>query len=812
MQTVPDGPNHAAATYHLTGSVQLSDGTTRPLTDADVKVSPGNGSVAQSLDTTDPVPAKADFTSFTGNFGLGMIRGTCEFSRSTFDSVAWVLKAGYTVLNPRTYGVGALKLYQAIEYGITWYRALTPAQQDSWVSEAAQIIWDQTADKSKTSLAAIKKQVNADALQFWSHLIGAWNTGDMNTVAETMGDVTANTSLQVLTFIMPSADVVSLSERAHGAEAAAQGIKDATKLEDGINLIIDYPDALPDIFGMAETQVAGTSALAVDKGVLIAVRSRHPLSDKLVKLYNAVTKPGSIAVKTVNDIDVAYLGYNAADTGLVALFQPNRAAVEAAIAHLDADVQSLVLARLAQRESEWNKYLAKYQGYAKSLDQGGGVPVEFDWTGNGVSRQPNPGAGNLRGFDLATVGADGSARPANYFLPRIADRSGVLRVITGDVDVVGIVEANGRAILSAAERIDVYKSLMQILDMQHPETLTWLTGGAKQVDLLIEHVGANAERLAVFGPDGNAFTASINAALTTFDANNALLGVWFNGAYKSSSALAYHYADIGAAIIQNTVGQITNPYISATSWFLNGGAAPSVVQPTSVRQDGSPVLADFEVANVNGSDGDNHGMLGNCPWQFSVAGDASVLYTDRKGGLLQWSAGSGQWSSFDVSACGPGGAHPTIHLLPQTALVTNVSVGATTAAVYDLPSIDHDVSAASTPWFGVGNTVVIDPGQPNQETRTVKSLNPLRFDQPLHSAHTAGAIVSVIQGSGSLTVRALVIGVVLALLVWFGILTVRTRRRDDTPSWRASAVNALASMTDLPRRAASRLRQRQQRE
>ena len=809
VQTVPDGPTRATMTYHLTGTVELKDGTTRPLTDQDVMMTPGDGVVDQPIDTTDPPPVKADFTSFAGNFGLGMIRGTCEFYDSTFDSVAWVVKSGFAVVNPRTYGVGALKLYQAIEYGITWYHSLTPAQQDAWVSEGAQIIWDQTTDKTTTTYAAIKKQLNSDALGFFTRLGHAWDTGDMNAVANTMGDLTANTGLQVLTFVMPSADVVSLAERSKGAEAAAQGIKDATKLEDGINLTKDFPEALPDIYGVAPQQVAGTSALAADKNVLIAIRSRHPISDSLVKLYNAVTKPGSISVKTVNEIDVAYLGYNATDTGLVALFKPDHAAVVAAAAKLDPDVQGLVLARLAQREKEWTDYIAKYQGYAQPLDRGGGIPVEFDWNGQGVSTQPNPGAGKLRGFDLSNLGPDGSPRPANYFLPRIADKSGVLRVITGDVDVVGIVEANGRAIISAAERIDIYKNLMQILDMQHPETLTWLTGGAKQLDLLKDHVGQFAERLAVFGPDGNAFTASINANLTTFDKNNALLGVWFNGAYKSSTAMAYHYADVGAAILQNTVGLVTSQYISATSWFLTTAGTAPAPAPTSVRaNDSGALLAGLTVNNTQTEDGDNHGLLGACRWQFSVESSATVLYTDGKGGLLQWNAGSGRWTPYDASACTGSGTHPDINVRPQTALVWGVPAGATTADTYGLAAIDPDVSAASTPWIGIGDQVVIDPGQSVQETATVKSLAPLTFEQPLRFAHGPGAMLSeVSRGSGSRLVITILVILGLILLALFVALTVRARRRGAS-SWAAAASAAARSFTAAPRRMTPRRRQK----
>ena len=470
------------------------------------------------------------------------------------------------------------------------------------------------------------------------------------------------------------------------------------------------------------------------------------------------------------------------------LFEPDHAAVVAKAATLPADEQGLVLARLAQRESEWKSYLAKYQGYARPLDQGGGVPVEFDWTGNGISTQPNPGGGNLKSFDLSNVGTACSARPANYFLPRIADPSGTLRVITGDVDVVGIVEANGRAILSAAERIDIYKNLMLILDMQHPETLMWLTGGAKQVDLLVDHVGPNAERLAVFGPDGNAFTASISPFLTTFDANNALLGVWFNGAYKSSTALAYHYADIGAAILQNVTRVATNNYISAASWFVTTVNQLPRPSPTSIHANNGMQLASAHLAasTNHAPSGDNHGMIGDCPWQFSTDGNATVAVGVEHGGLLQWSATSGKWTSYDITPRSVTGSHPTIHLLPQSALINDAAAGATRAAVYGLASIDPGVPA-STPWFAAGQEVVLDPGKSNQETDSIKSLSPLTFDHPLRFAHSAGAIVSLVHGEGTslwIPILALVLGLALVFLV----LRVRGRIKKGATSSKVAAV------------------------
>ena len=73
----------------------------------------------------------------------------------------------------------------------------------------------------------------------------------------------------------------------------------------------------------------------------------------------------------------------------------------------------------------------------------------------------------------------------------MGDNRGVLRRITGDVDIVAVTKADG-SLLSPTERLDIYQNMQDAIGIQHGDSLSWLKDGELlykgKADLLLDHV------------------------------------------------------------------------------------------------------------------------------------------------------------------------------------------------------------------------------------------------------------------------------------------------------------------------------------
>ena len=127
--------------------------------------------------------------------------------------------------------------------------------------------------------------------------------------------------------------------------------------------------ALSKLYGLTTRQVEALKLLAQEKGLLIAVRTRNPLSIAWERL-GALVKPEAIKIKNVDEIDTAFLGYRKVDEGSVVFKRPltpdqlplTRAYEEASIIERKA-----ADSRLAKREQEWQTWEAKYKAMARPV-------------------------------------------------------------------------------------------------------------------------------------------------------------------------------------------------------------------------------------------------------------------------------------------------------------------------------------------------------------------------------------------------------------------------------------------------------------
>jgi hypothetical protein len=294
------------------------------------------------------------------------------------------------------------------------------------------------------------------------------------------------------------------------------------------------------------------------------VRSRNPETLTWLQKFKAVVKPELLKIKNVDAIDVKFLGYLPGDAGSVVFAEPlSKAEVLSRIqaAGLSTAQSDAVLARYADREAEWTKWYSTYEGYAKA----GKVNIGFNVNSQGVV---GPNQAINRRFALQPVAQKNliGIRPTGtqYFQVELGDATGglgVLRRVTGDIDVVAITRANGE-ILDAGERAQLYIDLQGAISMQHGETLSWLKNGDILFDIKAKLLAAHlpgGELLAVFGPDGSVRAAAINAGLTIFNTATNSVVLHLDGAFAAVKPAFARYsavalANVGAGLsAQNSI-------------------------------------------------------------------------------------------------------------------------------------------------------------------------------------------------------------------------------------------------------------------
>jgi len=151
------------------------------------------------------------------------------------------------------------------------------------------------------------------------------------------------------------------------------------------------------------------------------------------------------------------------------------------------------------------------------------------------------------GVEGGESGATGEG--TEYYRVQTGDDSGglgKLKFITGDIDVVAILTADGR-MAPAYMRSMLYDDLIRAIGMQHGESLSWVFKGeffsSKQAKFIADHVPTQ-ELLAVFGPDGLARAAFFDPALTAVNLVTGDTVATFVGAYSTPLQKIKRYASI----------------------------------------------------------------------------------------------------------------------------------------------------------------------------------------------------------------------------------------------------------------------------
>ncbi len=742
--TVPGFGTRASISYAPTGTVDLPDGTSRDLTSADtVVIQPEDDQpVNVSIDDSVPPPTPASAISVLGNFTVSATQAADEWLQNTFSTVKSLGGAAADLVSTQH----ILSMVDTVEYLVDYYKSLTPAEQDNYMTQVATDVLEQT-DRWGNTLAAVKAQVVSTVETWENQLLANWEARDWNAIASQLGQTFSNALLNVAIWFVhlpPAANAIRAADAATAATDAAKFASSVGQLIEGENLLTKVGSPLRTIFGLDDGQIQALIDLAKEAKVQIAIRFRNPKSAYWIEQFGALPKPEAIKLKSVSDLDIMFLGYPPGDEALAVLKKPiSRAEVEANLAKhgvTDPDIKSAILQRWAQREKEYKELLPVYLKYQQE-----GIQVGFDYGAQGISANAQPSVFTRRAFNLAPVQGQ-----QDTWVLEMANSSGTLKPITGDIDAVAISSTNG-SILDEPQRIAAYKALQQINDAQHGATFDWFKNGElgspTQLSLLAEH-NPGKQLLAVFDPAGNVTAQYIDPTLTVIDKANQTGRIFYSQGYRMPESLPMNFS--GISLPANTSpGTSVNPgFLSPGSWGLQGpGSNQAVDVATAAKHTKTvPGITEPTVDPVP-----RVPSLASCRWVFDRGPGAALAYPTGAGGLEVWTPGRG-WRKLNSRECrkhagahasGPLVANRVLRVLPESSIADDVPAGSKTIAISSISQVVPGLKAGRTPWFEPGDKIVIDPGQANQELDVVASVSPFRLVHALRFAHQTGEMLGV---------------------------------------------------------------------
>ena len=574
--TAEDGGTRATLTYDPQAKVVNADGTEAPLIPEQIRIGGDLDQVVVHIDDSAPA-VDSSFATLADGFTRAFTSCAASWVMSNFNGVKELVTnfptiAGRAVVATASAAASTVQFLAGVEFNVLFWQSMDAAQRQAFEDQVAGDVIS-----SVQKFSGLKAQMNSAVTGYFTTVETAYQTGDWHTLGTEAGTVAGYGLPEAASFLLTDAtfeavgrfgakqatNTISLAQKLRESEIVTKGVKTLAGLKQGDNLLANGAKSLETIYGIGRREAAQLQYWAEQRGLLISVRSRNPESLSWIERFKAVVKPELIKIKNVDQIDVKFLGYLPDDLGSVVFAQPlTKTEVEARIAaaSLDSADANAVLARYADREKEWADYYAKYEAYAKA----GKVNIGFDRTAQGVI---GPNQAKWRRFSLDPVSQKSliGYRPlgTDYFRLELGDSSGglgILRRITGDIDVVAITKANGE-ILGPAERAQLYIDLQQGIGMQHGESLSWLLNGDFLFNIKAKLLSAHlpgGELLAVFGPDGSVRAASINAALTIFNKTTNSVILRLDGAFAAVKPAYARYVAVALANIGRNLNDV-NP-------------------------------------------------------------------------------------------------------------------------------------------------------------------------------------------------------------------------------------------------------------
>ena len=292
-------------------------------------------------------------------------------------------------------------------------------------------------------------------------------------------------------------------------------------------------------YGLSNRQVAYLRGFAKSNRLIITLRSRAEESLKWLADH-AVLKPEQIKIKTVSIDDVNFLGYRLRDLGRVVVREPpthhelQRSLRRKGFAPGDAEWET-AFRRRKERVSEFNHpgYDEGYVQYLENADKKGELNLRWNLRHNSVD--PNVLANGYTKYPMRLLDEGGGNRVLQFKVGK------KWRSVTGDVDFLSIVHADGSP-LTVAERIAVYRQLAKSpVGMLHPAADTWTLlkpGGKEEFDFALKtNEFVRGGTAAQIGPDGVARAVLFNRA-SRFSGPKDYRLIW-DGGYTNVKSIPF---------------------------------------------------------------------------------------------------------------------------------------------------------------------------------------------------------------------------------------------------------------------------------
>ncbi len=565
------------------------------------------------------------------------------------------------------------------------------------------------------------------------------------------------------------------------ASAASKGEDLATALMAGDKLT---PSLMRKVFGVSDAQVKRLQKFARENEIILAFRSRHPLSQTLLDAGLAYAKAQAFKQKTVNLIDINFLGYRRKAEATIEIVEPPAGiigkegaelttAVNAYMDVLTAKhpelVQNKVLReevrdRLEGRAQEWNKYAPQLK--LNDLDAEVKVGVNFG-AGDQFVRNVSGDVGinELRKVERERVSdfldpVTGTNR--RRWEIRMEGPNGAKALpITGDIDFLGILDKFGNVIRDDNKRIAIYKQMQQF--MEHGESMTYRYEELRKI--FVGCCVEGKESMMTVGPwQGEPRAGHFVNNLSVMDEFNTdfkrVRGTEPVVGPAGEIKLDADGKPIEVTIrLEDTIGDFSlingTPLLNHPDRAFVVRFAPLLFETVfNEFKQRIPYYFPSILARILQNNNEQKNS--------SSAKDATAAIFRRGGPIIQvagvseidlvdpnalriWTEASG-WqpiSSQDGFAAGD----PNItDLAPNSSLPDGADAGANTLTITPASELSFEGD-----FFSADDLVVINPGGSNQELAIIESIDPIVLKTELVSQHNSGEMIAVIRSTTTTT-------------------------------------------------------------
>jgi hypothetical protein len=799
IETDPRGAPKGVVVWQLPQDATLVDDATgdeRQLRDDDFLVESELGSwlgdplaVRLVQDNSQPPPREIDALETFAHFSIGAQLAVARWMDDNISAVGSLLSLATDPTRlANAMGEGSRALWEATEMAHLGWSSMTDDEKTEMVVQVTGEVFRRGALLLEAPFqlenypAALEYTREATFFLF-SNLEDAYASNDPARIAEAWGSVSGNLGMEVASSFLPTPQFKRYAEAAEllKLQKAADNIRNPlSRQQELLRTLESGPltrkDAM-DAWGIGGKQLDDVQEVMDALGMKGYARERAPRSLDLSEVRDeAVLKPPDMQPKGFNDLDALVLGKDlpvirgktgedlGPDAVTMLIWPPPLPSIRARLAGESPELIEAVIARARQRQAEYKKHYPDFRKYAKDPNDGGGIPIEFNYKDNDtIANAPPEPDGAVRAFEFETQDLQSGAR---IQIPRMANKAGEKRLITGDIDWIHFSWLDGTP-LDPATAGKLYEILAICCGLQHGETISWIKKGQaifeKKANQIGDYIRGEKALLEVSGEGIKA--VRINPKLTFFSLDDRNHLIFFDNGLKSLKgaieqvALEQRFRRLFDSLPPRRV-------VLPLMWYARSG--------------------DFAADNT----------VDGVPYRYGKGDDAYLAQQVADGSLeffdgIDWvplelgeTGASRSQNVFSRSMTGsepiPRDTPTELVFVPTTLTLEPASPGDRNLVLLDIPNGWGDILGDSlATWFEVGDNIILAPGTARQEVRQIIQLDPFTLDRPLDQSHPADTLVAVLNS-----------------VVADGIPTVTTPARQD--SGNTITDEFLALTFDLP--------------